>query len=116
VLGHRSGPEHLFFLPPQALAISVRYPEMKESNLGFPIAALDPFHPAFRSLGPWSGAPQILDVEVAARRSATRLVGRCPGSGLEPRSGITALYTPSESGANAELVGKVGGLFLWENL
>jgi hypothetical protein len=74
VLGHRSGPEHLFFLPPQAFAVSVRYPEMKESNPDFAIPSLDPFHPTFRNLGPWTAASQFLDVEVATGRGASRLV------------------------------------------
>jgi hypothetical protein len=47
---------------------------MKESNPDLPIASLDPFYPAFRSLGPRSAASQILDVEVAAGRGASRLV------------------------------------------
>jgi len=38
------------------------FPEMKESDPDLAVISLDPFHPAFRTLGPWSAASQIPEV------------------------------------------------------
>jgi hypothetical protein len=105
VLGHRSGSEHLLFLPPQAVARWVRYPEMKESNPTFPLSRSILFT---QPSGLWvrrRRRPRSWKSRARLGAASFASSGRCPGSGLVPRSRMTALYTPSIHRANAKWVG-----------